>query len=113
MPTTTRSAGSDPPVRELDLAIGDGGGRLAEVEDDSVLLVEFADEVAGLGAEDPFEGSRVRGDDVDLEAALAQRGGDFQPDEACADDDHSPSRAGGGDDRAAVGERPQVVDVRE
>jgi hypothetical protein len=45
---------------------------------------------------------------VDLEAALVQRGGDFQPDEARAYDDLSPGRAGGVDDRAAVGERPQV-----
>ena len=55
------------------------------MEDDAVLLVERADEVAELRPQHPLQRPRLGRDDVHLELARAQRGRDLEPDEARAD----------------------------
>ncbi len=55
---------------------------------------------------------RVRRHDVDLERACAQRGGPLQADETRADHHGAPRAAGAIDDRAAVGQRAQRVNLR-
>jgi hypothetical protein len=83
------------------------------VEDDAVRLVQTAHEVAHLGAQDAFHGALVRRDDMHLEAAFAQRGGDFESDEAGPHHDGAARGRRARDDRARVRQRPQGVDVRQ
>ena len=97
---------------ELHLLAVDGARRLLEVEDDAVLLMERAHEVAHLRAEDSLHRPFVRRHHVDLDVAGAQRGRDLEPDEARADHDGPARRRGALDDRPAVGERAQREDVR-
>ena len=79
------------------------------MEDDAVLLVQRADEIAELRSEHAFERALLRRDDMHLDVARAQRRRGFEADEARADH----HRALGGfrlrDDGAAVGERAQRV----
>ena len=49
---------------------------------------------------------------MDLDVARAQRGRDLEPDEARADHDRAARRLGALDDRPAIGERAQRVDMR-
>ena len=63
------------------------------MEDDAVLLVERADEVADLATEHALQRHAVGRDDVHLELARAQRGRDLEPDEARADHDGAPRRS--------------------
>src|SRR5690606_40471722 len=51
-------------------------------------------------------------DDVNLEAPLQQRGGDLEADEARADDHGAPRSGQAIDDRAAVSQRAQHVNIR-
>ena len=60
----------------------DRAGRVAEVEDDAVLLVQLAHEVAELRAQHALHRALFRRHDVHLDAARAQRGGDLEADEA-------------------------------
>ena len=83
------------------------------MKDDAVLLVERAHEIAELGAENALQRPRFRRDDMDLDAARAQRRRDFEPDEARADDDRAARASSRRDDGAAVGERAQRVDMRQ
>jgi hypothetical protein len=83
------------------------------MEDDAVLLVQAAHEVAELGTEDALHRSLVRRDDVHLETARAQRGGHFEADEARAEDDGTARRRGASDDRATVAQGSQRVHVRQ
>ena len=100
-------------ARERDAARVDRRRGLAEVEDDAVLLVQRAHEVAERGAEDALQRPRLGRDDVHLEVARAQRRGHLEADEARADDDGALRAPRPRDDRAAVGERAQRVDVRQ
>ena len=52
-----------------------------------MLFMQRADEIAELRAEDPFERPLFRRNDMHLDLASAQRRGDFEADEACADHD--------------------------
>ena len=58
-----------------------------EMEDDAVLLVQRAHEVAELRPEDALQRPLLGRDDMDLELARAQRGRDLEADEARADHD--------------------------
>jgi len=53
------------------------------VESDTVGFVEGTDEPADFGAEDALERLVTGSDDIDGDFALAERGGDFEADEAC------------------------------
>ena len=78
-----------------------------------VLLVDRPHEPADLGSHDPLHRDRLGRDDVHLQLPRPQRGGDFEPDKAGADDHRAARRRGLRDDGAAVGERAQIVDMRE
>ena len=71
-------------------------------------LVQRSNEPAHFDAHHPLERSAVRRDDIDGDAAGAQRRRDFQPDEAGAGHDDVPGCRRALDDGAAVGERPQI-----
>ena len=64
----------------------------AQMEDDAVLLVELPDEPADLRPHDALERLVLRRDDMDVDAARAQRRRDLEADEARADDHHASSR---------------------
>ena len=82
------------------------------MEDDAVLLVQRANEVAHLGPEHALHRPLLRRDDMHLDLARPQRGRDLEPDEARADHDGAARAARAGDDGAAVGERAQGMDMR-
>ena len=90
----------------------DRGDGLPEVEADAVLLVRGAQHAAQLGAERALERHRLRRDDVNLEAARAQRRRDLHADEAGAHHDRAARACGALDDRAAVAQRAQRQHVR-
>ena len=73
------------------LAVDRGHG-IAEMEDDAVLLVQRADEVAHLRPEHALHRPLLRRHDMDLDVARAQRGRDLEPDEARADHDRARAR---------------------
>ena len=85
----------------------------AEMEHDALLLVQRSNERAEVVAEHALERKLLRRDDVDVDLARAQRRRDLEADEARADHDGALCRLRRGDDRAAVGERAQVVHVRQ
>jgi len=68
--------------------------------------------VADLRPHDAFQRHLLRGDDVDLQIARAQRRGGLEADEAGADHHHAFVASGFVDDRLAVGQRAQVVHAR-
>ena len=103
----------DLPVRERHSRRGNRPEGPLEVEDDSVLLVQRLHEVADLGTEHPRERASVGRDDVHLDPPLPQRGRHLQADEARADDDGAPRGSRALDESAAVGQRPQRLDVGE
>ena len=74
-----------PPPLSVRAAAVDRGDRFAEVEDDAVLLVQRANEIAQLRPEHALHRPRFRRHDVDLDIARTQRRRDFEPDEARAD----------------------------
>ena len=82
------------------------------MEDDAVLFVQFADEVAEFTAEDAFHRPPLGGHDMDLQLAGAQGRGGLEPDEARAHHDGVPRLLCVRDDRACVAERAQHVDMR-
>jgi hypothetical protein len=85
----------------------------AEMEDDAVLFVHLADELSDLRAHHALERDRLRRDDVNFDAASAERRGDFEPDEARAHHDCTLRILAALDDRAAVGERSENAHVRQ
>ena len=94
------------------LAVDRGHG-VPEMKDDAVLLMQRADEIAHLRAQHALHRPLLRRDDMDLDLARAQRRRDLEADEARADHHDARARAFGAcDDRAAVGQRAQGVDVR-
>src|SRR5690606_27405845 len=99
-------------VAERDVVGGDVLDDAAKVEPHAVGLVGAADEGAEIVAEHAAERYVLGRDDVDFEAAVAQRGGDLETDEAGAGDRGTARALGGRDYGAAVGERAQVEDAR-
>ena len=83
------------------------------MEDHAMLLVQLADEVTHLRPEHAFERTLLGRHHVHLELARAQRGRDFEADEARADHHRALGAIGGLDDRAAVGKRAQRVHMRQ
>ena len=73
-----------------DLVPVDRSCRLFEMEDDAVLFVQFADEVADFTAEDALHRPPLGGHDMDLQLAGAQGRGGLEPDEARAHHDGVP-----------------------
>ena len=59
---------------QLHLLAVDGGHRVLEMEDDAVLLVQRAHEVAHRGPQDALHRPLLRRHDMDLDLARAQRG---------------------------------------
>ena len=66
----------------------------SQVKSNALLFVQLLHEPAHLRTHDAFERHAVEADHVDFEIARAQRGGDFEPDEA-GTDDHGTARLGG------------------
>ena len=99
-------------VLEFHLLAVDGICRVLEVENDSVLLVEIAHKVAHLWTQNAFHRPLVRRDYMDFDFAGAQRCRDLEADEAGAHHDRPARRFGAFNDRPAVGERTQSVNVR-
>jgi hypothetical protein len=89
----------------------DRAGRFLHVEDDAVLLVHAAYEVAKLTSHDALQRAMVRRDDVHVYAARGQRRRHLEADEARPQHDRAPRLARRGDDRATVSERSQVVNA--
>lgn len=73
----------------------------------TITLVQVPDEAADLGAEGPLHWTRLGRDHMHFEIALAQRRGDFEPDEARAND-HGTMRT-----RGRRNHRPAVAEVAE
>ena len=57
---------------ERDIAVTDRGGRVLEVKDDTLLLVQSLHEVRELGSHDALERQLVRRDDVHVDLALPE-----------------------------------------
>jgi hypothetical protein len=85
MPTTTRSAGSVAPPFELDVSPLDCARGLTQMEHDSVLLVDCADEVAVFAAEHAAGGLRGRIDGQLLNEKVMT---------TCADQGRRPAESG-------------------
>jgi hypothetical protein len=83
------------------------------VEPNAVLLVDRADEAADLTPHDSLHWNGLGRDDTHLELSRAQRGRDFEPYKTRADDDNALRRLRLPDDGTAIGERAQIVDVRQ
>ena len=112
MPATTKSAGNVPPLVEFHRRAVDAARRVLEVENDAVLLMQGADEVAHLRAQDPLHRPFVRRHDMNFDVAGAQGRGNLEADEAGAQHDGAARGLGVLDDRPAIGERAQRVDMR-
>ena len=81
------------------------------MEDDAVLLVQCAYEIAHVSAEHALHRPLLRRHDVDLDIARAQRRRGLEPDKAGADHDHAARAARGGNDRPAIRQRAQGMDM--
>src|SRR5262249_47748024 len=79
---------------------------------DTILLMNAADEIAVFAPEDAFQGAMFGRHDVDLNLTRPQRCGDFEPDEACADDYGMPGLLCLGNDCARMGKRAQDMHMR-
>ena len=77
-----------------------------------MLFVQSTNEVADLRTEDSFHWPLLRRDDMDFDAAHPQRSRDLKPDEARPNDERAARFFSRPDDRAAIRERAQCVDVR-
>ena len=93
------------------LAVDPGHG-IAEMEDDAVLLMQRAHEVAHLGPEHALHRPLLRRHDMNLEFARAQCGRGLEPDETRADHDDAARAFHRVDDGAAIAERAQRMDMR-
>ena len=113
MPTTTRSARRVSPCLQADALLVDGSGGGAEMERHAVLLVEFADELPDVRAQDLLHGNGFRRDHMHVDIARAQRCRHLEADEARADHHRSLRSQRLGDQGAAVGERAQIVHMSE
>ena len=102
-------------ICERDGIAGDRFGRLSEVEDDAMLLMQGLDELPEITAHDPLEGNGLGCNNMNGQVRMArpQRGGNLETDEARPEDNGLLRAAGRGDDRAAITQRSKVVDVRQ
>ena len=87
--------------------------RRAKMEDDPVFFMEVADETPDLRAEDLLHGTGLPSDHAHPDVARAKRRRHLETDEAGTDHDCPLRFRRPGDQGAAVGERAQIVDVRE
>ena len=85
--------------------------RVPKMEDDAMLLMQSANEIAHLGPQNALHRTFFRRHDVDFDVPGAERSRDFEPDEAGAEHDRPPRRPGAIDDRPAVRERAQHENV--
>ena len=93
------------------LAVDRGDG-VAEMEDDAMLLMQRADEIAHLRPEHALHRPLLQANDVNLDISRAQRCRGLEPDKARADHDRAPRAIGQGNDGAGIGQRAQHVDMR-
>ncbi len=96
---------------EFHRAAVDAARGVLEMEYDAILLMEGADEVAHLRTQDPLHGPFVRRHDMNFDIARAQGRGNFQANETGAKHDGAARSRGSLDDRLAIGERAQRVDM--
>ena len=78
----------------------------------AVSFVKLADEEANISSHDAFERLTVRCYYIYRDSAGAQRRGNFQPNKAGTNDYHTFCRTRLGNDRLAVSERTEVVELR-
>ena len=104
--------GQRPAARELDLAIADGGGRLAGVEDDPMLSWSSRTNSPASGPR-IFSSGRASGVTTWTSRPRSRSEAATSSPMKPAPTTTTRGRAGAGDDRAAVGESPQVEDVRQ
>ena len=90
----------------------DRGDGVAEMEDDAMLFMQGADEVAHLRPQHAFHRPLLQADDVNLDISGAQRGSGFEPDKARADHDCPPRAIGQCNDGAGISQRAQHVHMR-
>ncbi len=76
-------------------------------------LVQRAHEISQRRPEHPLHRPRLGRDDMNLDLAMPQSGGRFEPDEARADNDGAAPFPGASDQIAAVGERAQRPHMRQ
>ncbi len=107
-----KSASSDASALERHAFAFHAARRLAQMKDDAVFLVERLHEAAELGPQNFLHRPFFRRDDMDLDVARAQRGRDFEADEARAEHDDPLCRLGAFDDRLAVLQRAKHEHVR-
>jgi hypothetical protein len=81
------------------------------MEYDTILLMEGADEVAHLRTQDPFHWPFFRRHDMNFDLARAQGRGNLQANETGAKHDGAARSHGSLDDRLAICERAQRVNV--
>ena len=82
------------------------------MENNAVLLMQRTNEVAHVGSEHALHWPLLRSDDMNLDLARAQRRRGLKADKAGADHDREARAVRNVNDRAAIGERAQHVDVR-
>ena len=75
------------------------------MEDYAVFLVQSANEVAHLWAENALHRPRLGRDHVNVKPSRPQGGGNLEPDEARADHHGAACRFGAFDDGSAIGQR--------
>src|SRR5262249_42577514 len=97
---------------ELDVLAIDRRRRLLEMEDDAVLLVNRAYEIAEFTPEHALQRPALRRHDMNLDFARPQRGSNLEPDEACAEHDRALRRFCLGNDRSRIGKRAQHLHMR-
>src|ERR1043166_4191990 len=97
---------------QLDVSSVDRCRRLLEMEDDAMLFVQSANEVAEFAAEHAFHRPPVRCHDMYLQFAGPQGSGDLEPDKARAEHDGAPRLLCLGDDAPGIAERAQQMNMR-
>ncbi len=83
----------------------------AEVEGDTLVFVDGLHEAAQVGAQDLGQRRGLGRDDVHVQGALDQGGGDLQPDEAGADHHHAAAGIGRLNNGLAIPQAAQDMDI--
>src|SRR6185312_1751498 len=97
-------------TREQHVITTDRRQCIAQMECRTVVLVDPLNDATQLSAKNAFERAMFRCNDVNMETARAQRGGDFETDEAGANHNGVTGVLAGRNDRARVRQRPQIHD---
>jgi hypothetical protein len=84
----------------------------AQVKYDAVRHVQVADKFTDFWPHDPLKGYVFGPDDMNVDPARAERCGNLEADEACADYNRALRGGGFGNDGPTVCERAQVVKLR-